>query len=65
MSKIEQELSEDQYEFRKGRGTREAIRGLRLVIEKKRGERNRNKSTTLHFLHRSRKGVRSIDVTGN
>lgn len=37
MSKIEQELSEDQYEFRKGRGTREAIRGLRLVIEKKKG----------------------------
>lgn len=38
-NKIEQELSEDEYGFRKGRGTREAIIGLRLVIE------NGNKST--------------------
>jgi hypothetical protein len=33
--KMEAMLTEDQFGFRKGRGTREAILGLRLIIEKR------------------------------
>jgi hypothetical protein len=33
--KMEFMLTEDQFGFRKGRGTREAILGLRLIIEKR------------------------------
>jgi|AKYZ01.1.fsa_nt_gi Reverse transcriptase (RNA-dependent DNA polymerase). len=45
--KIEEVLTEDQFGFRKGRGTREAIMALRLILEKR---MEVNKSTCVAFV---------------
>ncbi|KAI5738724.1 hypothetical protein M8J77_010460 [Diaphorina citri] len=45
--KIEEILTEDQYGFRKGRGTRDAILALRLLLEK---QLKKNKETYIAFI---------------
>jgi hypothetical protein len=46
-SKIEQSLTEDQFGFRKNRGTREAILALRIIIQKR---IRKNKQTFIAFV---------------